>query len=93
MEPEYIKMIEDLVAELLDKYTTAIVNTKDEYEYCTIVTAALVFKELALVDFKKSILRDSDDDPDDICEIINNEAKGIAQTIRMKSLKNQQTLN
>lgn len=93
MEPKYRKMIEDLVSELLDKYMVALQETKDEYEYCTVVTAALVFKELALVEFKKGILRDSEDDPDDICEIIDNKAKEIALNIRERSLKTQQTLN
>lgn len=93
MDPKYVKMIEDLVAELLGKYTAAVVEATDEYEYCTVVTAALVFKELALVDFKKAILRDSDDDPDDICEAMDSKAKEIAQTIRVRSLNNQQTLN
>lgn len=93
MEDKYVKMIEDLVAGLLDKYTVTLAKTEDEYDYCTIVTAALVFKELALVDFKKAILRDSDDNPDDICEAMNNKAKELAQTIRVRSLKIQQMLN
>lgn len=93
MDVKYSKMIEDSVSELLDKYMVTLNGTKDEYEYCSVVTAALVFKELALVEFKKSVLRDSEDNPDDICEIMEAEAKKIAQDIRLRSLKNQQTLN
>ena len=93
MDEKYSKMIEDSVSELLDKYMVTLNRTKDEYEYCSVVTAALVFKELALVEFKKSVLRDSEDNPDDICNIMEAEAKKIAQDIRLRSLKSQQTLN
>jgi len=93
MDPKYVKMMEALVTDLLNKYMVALMETKDEYEYCTVVTAALVFKELALVEFKKGILRDSDDDPDDICTAMDKKAKDLAQGIRKRSSSTQQTLN
>lgn len=46
-----------------------------------------------MVEFKKSILRDSDDNPDDICKTIDEKAKEIAQTIIERSQNDQQMLN
>ena len=48
-------MIEELVAELLGQYMPRLQATEDEYEYCAVVTAVLVFKELALIEFKQGI--------------------------------------
>lgn len=93
MEVKYLKIIETIVAELLTVYTAAIANSKDEYDYCAVVTSALVFKELALFDFKKVIIQNSDDDPNDICEAINNKAKEIAITISKRCLYVKHTLN
>lgn len=93
MDAKYVKMIEDLVAELLDRYMPHLQASKDEYEYCAIVTAAVVFKELAITEFKKGILRDTDEDPQDICLTMENKAKEIAEVIRSRCLYTQQSLN
>lgn len=93
MDSKYIKIIEDLVSELLQKYVAALNATQDEFEYCAVMTAILVFKELAMVEFKKGILKDSEDDPDDICKTIDEKAREIAISIMERSQNDQQTLN
>lgn len=93
MDVKYISMIENLVSELLTQYMSHINSSKDEYEYCAFVTGSLVFKELALLEFKKGILRESDDDPDDICQTMEAKAKEIAEVIHNRCLNAQQSLN
>lgn len=93
MDAKYFELVETLVAELMSRYMIYLKSAEDEYDYCTVVTAALVFKELALAEFKKSVLRDSNDDPDEICQIVDHKAQEIAEFIRSRSLNIQQSLN
>lgn len=93
MDAKYILIIEDLVAKLYTQYMSHLNLSKDEYEYYAIVTGSLVFKELALLEFKKEILRESDDNPDDICQTMEAKAKEMAQTIHNRCLNTQQSLN
>ena len=93
MDAKYILIIEDLVAKLLTQYMSHLNLSKDEYEYCAIVTGSLVFKELALLEFKKGIFRESDDNTDDICQTMEAKAKEMAQAIHNRCLNTQQSLN
>lgn len=93
MDAKHVKIIEELVAELLGKYMFHLQASKDEYEYCTVVMAATVFKEIAITEFKKGILRDTDENPEDICKTIEDNAKEIAENIRSRCLHTQQSLN
>lgn len=89
MDSKYGKMVELLVADLLTKYNIHLSNSQDEFEYCTMVTAALVFKELALFEFRRSIMRNSEDDPDDICKLVEQKALEIAEEIRNRVLPDE----
>ncbi len=93
MDAKYVKIIEELVTDFLGKYMFHLQASKDEYEYCAIVTAAAVFKELAIIEFKKGIFRDTDENPEDICKTIEDKAKEIAENIRSRCLYTQQSLN
>ena len=92
MDDKYAKIVDILIAELLDKYVEHLKKTENEYEYCAIVTAALVFKELALLEFKKNIIRNTNDDPEDICKLVEVQAVKIAEQMRKRSIP-QRSIN
>jgi hypothetical protein len=82
MDEKHTKLIEEIVTELLNKFLVYLENSKDEYEYCTVVTASVVFKELIMNEFKKVILNyNSDDNPEDICKIVEGKSVEIAALI------------
>ncbi len=95
MDKKHLEIIEKLVAELLNKYTSYIKTSKDEFEYCSVVTAAVVFKELALSEFKQSLIDDSEEgeDPNDICELVEERAAELAKDIRTRVLSDDKLIN
>lgn len=84
MDEAHAKIIEATVSELLNNYNKHFANSGDEFELCAVFTAALVFKNLVSDEFKKIVFRDSDDNPEDISNIIEKNARDIANRIKTK---------
>lgn len=91
MDAKYQEMVDTLVADLLSVYMKHLEKTKDEYEYVSIVLAAMVFDELAEIEYKRTVERDTDDDPDDICKLMREKAVEMAKSMRNNFL--QKTMN
>ena len=86
MEEKYFKLITKIVDKLSDQYNVDLNSSTNDYEYYTVFTAALVFKIIAEVEFKKAIKGLGDDDVDDICRVMEDEAKKIAVSILNKKI-------
>lgn len=86
MESKHQDMIEALVAELLSVYMKYLKKSDDEYDYVSVVLGALIFKELTELEYKRTVERDSEDDPEDICKLMREKASEMANQMRDRSL-------
>lgn len=94
MNIKYKKILESAVADLLTKYNYHLDSVNDDtFEYYTIVTAALVFKNLAIQEFKKIIERDSEEDSSDICKIMEAQAEEISNSIIQANVNSTEMIN
>lgn len=84
MDEKHYKKIESVVADLIKIYTDHLDTVQDELEFYTVVTAMLVFKQLAMAEVLESIERDSDEDPSDIKTLLESRAAEIAESVRSR---------
>lgn len=92
MREEYEEIVQKLAAKLLKAYTTELELTNDINEYFATVIGALVFKNLALMQFKKELASDISEEPnsspEEICQELEEKAQELATQIKFSVSKN-----
>lgn len=87
MNDDNLEKLHTIVAKYLNSYQEDLDKSKSLQDYYLLLTSILVFKNLLLIELKKQIELDGEDNPDDIFEIIESQAKTLAGDINQNFVK------
>lgn len=88
MENLRFDIINKVVEQLLNQYADYLTEAEDEVAYSATVLGALIFRELILFEFKKTVIKaDNMEDIEELVGFMEGKAKQMAGIIDRKTFK------